>query len=135
MNKIGDKHLDAQQRKSTPIYSGVIRYFPRALAYVSKVSLAGNRQHHDGSDLHWDKSKSTDEADALIRHQVDHARGDLYDDDGILHIGKVAWRALAQLERHLESDRVNEEDTICGKAHNNGDEDPCPECLAIKYNI
>ena len=62
-----DKH---KERKSMPVYTGVIKYFPNALKYVSKVSLAGNEQHHPDKPLHWDKSKSTDHLDALMRHTL-----------------------------------------------------------------
>lgn len=93
---------DAQERKNTPIFSGVLMYFPHALAYVAKVSKAGNDQHNPGMPLHWDKSKSTDEADALTRHLIDMGPdGTVLDTDGVLHAGKVAWRALANLERVL----------------------------------
>ena len=94
-----DKH---QQRKSMPVYSGVLKYFPNALKYVSKVSLAGNNQHHPDKPLHWDKSKSKDHLDALTRHLIDAAK---VDDDGLLHLGKVAWRALAALEDKLENSK------------------------------
>ena len=95
MNK--DKHT---QRKSMPVYSGVLKYFPNALKYVSKVSLAGNQQHHPDKPLHWDKGKSKDHLDALTRHLID---ADKIDDDGLLHLGKVAWRALAALEDYIEN--------------------------------
>ena len=95
-------------RKQTPIYSGVVCYFPRALKYVSQVSYAGNQQHHPDKPLHWDMSKSTDEPDALMRHLTDHAQGNIVDDDGILHLGKVAWRSLALLERHLIENEYGE---------------------------
>jgi hypothetical protein len=88
-------------RKQIPIYSGVVKYFPNALAEIARVSLAGNKQHHDGTPLHWDKSKSSDEPDALMRHLTDHAKGIEFDDDGMRHLSKVAWRALALLEREL----------------------------------
>lgn len=92
-----------QERKETPVFSGVLQYFPKALKYVSKVSLQGNLQHHPDKPLHWDKSKSQDEADALTRHLIDMGpNGTIEDDDGILHAGKVAWRALANLERILD---------------------------------
>lgn len=97
---------DAQERKDTPIFSGVLRYFPRAIAYVAMVSKAGNDQHHPGTPLHWDKSKSTDEGDALVRHQMEAGTVDA---DGILHSGKVAWRGLAQLERELEAAEAQED--------------------------
>lgn len=94
----------AQIRKEYPIFSGVVRYFPKALLYVSRVSLQGNKQHHPNEPLHWDKSKSTDESDALLRHLIDY---DKFDDDGILHAGKVAWRSLALLEREIEKQKIN----------------------------
>ena len=89
------------ERKATPVFSGVLKYFPKAIKYVSQVSKAGNDQHHPNKPLHWDKTKSTDEPDALVRHLIDHSI-DPVDDDGMLHAGKVAWRALALLERYLD---------------------------------
>ena len=92
--------VDSAFRKSTPVCTGVLDYFPDALAEVARVSLAGNKQH--GLDtLRWDKSKSTDEADALVRHLME--RGTL-DADGMRHSAKVAWRALALLQRELDSE-------------------------------
>ena len=93
---------EAERRKEHPVATGVLDYFPDALLAVSEVSLVGNEQHHPGSPLHWDKTKSTDEADALLRHLIE--RGTL-DTDGIRHTAKVAWRALALLQRELEEDR------------------------------
>ncbi len=90
----------AAERKATPVFSGVLKYFPNALKEVAKCSQAGNDQHHPDKPLHWDMSKSTDEYDALTRHLIDHTINPV-DDDGTLHLAKVAWRALAGLERHL----------------------------------
>jgi len=90
---------EAEKRKRTPVFSGVLRYFPDAIRYVSQVSLAGNEQHHPDEPLHWDRSKSTDELDALTRHLIDAGKTDT---DGILHSGKMAWRALAALQKELE---------------------------------
>ena len=95
----------AQQRKATPIYSGVIKYFPNAIAEVAKCSKAGNDQHHPDKPLHWDMSKSADELDALVRHLTDHSV-DPVDDDGVLHLAKVAWRALAALERFKRGEEI-----------------------------
>ena len=91
---------EAQKRKDTPVFSGVLKYFPNALKEVSKCSKAGNDQHHPDKPLHWDMNKSKDEYDALTRHLIDHTIEPM-DDDGILHLTKVAWRALAGLERYL----------------------------------
>lgn len=97
--------MTAEERKATPIYSGVIKYFPNALKEVSRVSQAGNDQHHKGEPLHWDRAKSTDELDALMRHLIDHASGEILDGDGQRHLAKVAWRALAMLQKELENDK------------------------------
>ena len=87
-------------RKSQPVYSGFIKYFPNAIKEVSACSLKANDQHNPNTPVHWDMSKSKDELDALMRHLCDHGV-DPMDDDGILHLTKVAWRAMAMLERHL----------------------------------
>ena len=92
-----DKH---QQRKQAPVFSGAINYFPDALWQVAVCSRKGNEQHNPGEPLHWAREKSTDEPDALLRHLIQY---DKMDDDGILHATKVAWRALALLQRTLES--------------------------------
>lgn len=95
--KISNK---AQLRKNTPVFSGVLKYFPNALKAVARASKAGNDQHHKDKPLHWDMSKSSDEYDAMIRHLLDHQENPV-DDDNVLHLTKVAWRALAGLERYL----------------------------------
>ena len=92
-----DKHA---KRKAIPLFSGVMAYFPRALCEVAKCSQAGSEQHHPGQPLHWDRSKSSDEPDALLRHLLQY---DQLDDDGMLHAAKVAWRALALLEKTIEA--------------------------------
>jgi hypothetical protein len=91
---------NAEARKNIPVFSGVLKYFPNALKEVAKCSKAGNDQHHPDKPLHWDMNKSTDEYDALTRHLIDHTVNPV-DDDNILHLTKVAWRALAGLERYL----------------------------------
>lgn len=90
---------DAKERKGMPITSGVLDYFPLAIAEVAKCSKAGNDQHNPGKALHWDKTKSMDHADCIPRHLID--RGTV-DTDGILHSAKLAWRALALLQIELE---------------------------------
>ena len=89
------------RRKKMPVYTGVLKYFPDALKYVSEISKAGNDQHHPEKPLHWDKDKSNDHEDALVRHLLDHSSCPI-DDDGYLHLGKVAWRSLAALQIYLD---------------------------------
>jgi hypothetical protein len=92
----------AEARKNVPIATGCIDYFPDAIAAVAELSKKGNDQHNPGQPLHWDRSKSTDEADALMRHFVERGTRDT---DGIRHSAKVAWRALALLQKEIESER------------------------------
>lgn len=92
---------DWQERKDTPITTGVLDYFPLAIAEIARVSKAGNDQHNPGQPLHWNKSKSTDHADSLVRHLLE--RGTI-DTDGQRHSAKVAWRALALLQTELENE-------------------------------
>lgn len=91
---------DSEERKNTPIYSGVMRYFPRALAYIAKVSKAGNDKHNPGQPLQWSKDKSNDHLDCVARHLTE--AGTVDPEDDLLHDGKLAWRALANLETILE---------------------------------
>ena len=99
VEKRGEVLDKAKRRKATPIFSGVLMYFPDAIRAVAQCSQAGNDQHHPDKPLHWDRAKSTDELDALTRHLMQ--AGEL-DDDGIRHSAKVAWRALANLQKELE---------------------------------
>lgn len=95
---------EAKERKTYPIFSGVMAYFPNALAAIAHVSFVGNEQHNPGTPLHWDRTKSQDEEDALVRHLLQ--RGTI-DSDGVRHSAKVAWRALAMLEKEIEKDLNN----------------------------
>lgn len=103
------KRETVEERKALPIASGVLDYFPDALLAIAEVSRVGNEQHHPGEPLHWDKSKSTDEADALMRHLID--RGTV-DTDGLRHTAKVAWRALALLQRELDAEATKQPVTM-----------------------
>lgn len=111
-------------RKTFPVASGVLDYFPDALAVVSNVSWAGNEQHNPGQPLHWARGKSMDEADTMIRHFLQ--RGTL-DKDGIRHTAKMAWRALALLQKEIEGERKDDGGTL--PAHEiksaDGDEPYC----------
>lgn len=99
---------EAAARKAIPIYSGFFAYFPRAIAAVAALSKIGNDQHNPGHPLHWDRSKSGDEKDAMLRHLLDQTiDGDeAGDTDGVLHATKKAWRAMADLEKILEKKKA-----------------------------
>lgn len=87
---------DSAARKATPIASGVLDYFPLALAAVARHSKRSNEKHNPGEPMHWSRGKSDDHADCIIRHLID--RGTIDPDSGELHDVALAWRALAQLQ-------------------------------------
>ena len=91
-----------KRRKQTPIFSGVLNYFPDAIREVAQCSFVGNEQHNPNTPLHWDRSKSGDELDALARHLLEAGT---IDSDGIRHSAKVAWRALANLQKEIEQSK------------------------------
>ena len=93
---------DPAARKTYPVASGVLDYFPDALTVIANVSWQGNKQHNPGQPLHWARGKSADEADTMLRHFLQ--RGSL-DSDGIRHTAKMAWRALAMLQKEIEAER------------------------------
>lgn len=90
---------DATTRKSIPMVSGLLDYFPAALAAVAEVSRIGNDKHNPGQPMHHARGKSMDHADCILRHLVD--RG-LISGEGVRHSALVAWRALALLQQELE---------------------------------
>ena len=90
------------ERKKYPVASGVLDYFPDAICAVAHLSYKGNEQHNPGKPLHWDRSKSKDEEDTMLRHFMQ--RGTL-DTDGERHSAKMAWRALAILQKEIEAEQ------------------------------
>jgi hypothetical protein len=93
---------ESAARKALPLCTGVLDYFPDALLEVAHTSKVGNDQHNPGQPLHWAKEKSTDDADALVRHLLERGTRDT---DGVRHSAKVAWRALALLQREIDAER------------------------------
>jgi hypothetical protein len=92
---------EAKARKEYPVATGFLDYFPDAVVAVSNVSHRGGVQHHPDKPLHWDRNKSMDEADTMMRHFLQ--RGTL-DTDGVRHTAKAAWRLLALLQKEIEAE-------------------------------
>ncbi len=92
----------AAERKTYPVASGVLDYFPDALVAVANVSWKGNEQHNPGQPLNWARGKSPDEADTMIRHFLQRGTMDI---DGIRHSAKMVWRALAFLQKEIEGEK------------------------------
>ncbi len=91
--------VDSATRKTYPLTTGVIDYFPDAIAEVAKISYMGNEKHNPGEPLHWARGKSMDHADCIGRHLTE--RGGT-DPSGARHSAQLAWRALALLQEELE---------------------------------
>jgi hypothetical protein len=82
---------DPAERKAVPLCSGVLDYFPSALAEVAKCSHRGNEQHNAGQPLHWAREKSSDHLDCAVRHIVER------------DLPAAAWRILAALQLECEA--------------------------------
>ena len=93
--------VDSEARKNIPLVTGLLDYFPAALAEIAKVSKAGNDKHNPGEPLHWARGKSTDQADCIGRHLLE--RGGIDPETGQRHSAQMAWRALALLQLELEA--------------------------------
>lgn len=91
---------DSSNRKKYPMATGLLDYFPDALAEVSKVSYLGNEKHNPGEPLHHARGKSMDHADCILRHLA--GRGGF--DGEIRESAALAWRALALLQEELETE-------------------------------
>jgi len=84
-------------RKNTPVFSGFFAYFPDAIKAVARHSKRNNEKHNPGEPLHWAKEKSNDHLDCLGRHLLDHAT-----EKDLDSLVAVAWRAMAELQIHIE---------------------------------
>lgn len=96
--------VDSNERKEYPLFRGVLRYFPAALAGIANISKRGNDKHNPGEEMHHARSKSADQADCIIRHLVDiedllaaQVRGDssVTKEALLIEVNQMAWRALA----------------------------------------
>jgi hypothetical protein len=107
---------DSDTRKKIPMCSGLLAYFPAALAGVAYTSFKGNEKHNKGQPLHHAREKSIDHPDCIIRHLVDVLDLQKQWENGTTHIlvdtdeglvperiedliinevSSLAWRALA----------------------------------------
>lgn len=96
---------DSKARKETPIFTGLLMYFPDVWAEVVKVSVIGNAKHNPGEPLHWAREKSTDQLDSATRHMIDHGAGEVMDTDGTFHLAHAIWRLCAELQLAIEAKR------------------------------
>lgn len=125
---------DYQARKDFPLLTVLAAYFPDAVEALVELCKAGNKQHAvdanatnpfqlPGDAITWDRSKSTDQMNTLMRHAWDHERarrgsGRFLDTDGVLHILKVFWRAGAEAQLTIE--RMKQQATSADKRLRDG---------------
>lgn len=89
---------DAAERKKFPMYRGLLNYFPKACALLSRVSYEGSQQHHPDEEMHWDRTKSQDHPDCVIRHFTEGM-----ENNDVWLVTQATWRCMAQVELMLES--------------------------------
>lgn len=85
--------------KEDRIFSGVVGYFPNALAAIGRWSERANEKHNPGEPMHWAFGKSTAHLDAAMSHLTQAGRID--PETGVPHLVNAAWRVLAALETSL----------------------------------
>jgi hypothetical protein len=100
---------DSSLRKTAPVATGCVDYFPDALWAVAELSFYGNEKHNPGEPVHDARGKSQDDADCLMRHFTQRGTWDTYALPGgrtvrIRHSAAVAWRALRILQKECEAD-------------------------------
>ena len=95
--------LTSAERKEVAVSRGLQAYFPDALALVARHSVRANEKHNPGQEVHWDRSKSTDQEDCIGRHSLAVAIDPDSLDDGQPHVICRAWRALAALQLWAEA--------------------------------
>lgn len=90
--------------KADRLTTGVVDYFPNALAAIGRWSTFNNAKYPpavpsaDGSPR-WSFDVSTQHADAIASHLAQ--RGTVDAESGFSHSVALAWRALALLESEL----------------------------------
>lgn len=85
----------------SPIYRGLLDYFPRACLSIAHVSERGAQKY---SWKGWESVPSgmSRYSDALVRHiALEAIEGPVDKDTGLLHKAQIAWNALAVLELYL----------------------------------
>jgi hypothetical protein len=97
---------DRDARNAIPLWDGLFAYFPDVWAEIAKVSVLGNKQHNLGEKLFWNRAVSTDHLNKIMRHCFDHGTGTVLDTDGTFHMAKAIWRACAELQLAIESQRA-----------------------------
>lgn len=101
--------IDSLERKTYPIATGFLDYFPDATAEVAFVSWVGNQKHNPGQPLHWARGKSADHADCVARHLIQRGGFDMITIGDkvykVRHTAALAWRAMALCQEEIEAEK------------------------------
>lgn len=99
---------DSATRKTYPMATGMLDYFPDALAEASNVSWMGNQKHNPGEPMHHARGKSNDHADCIMRHLTERGGFDVIVIDGVehkvRHSAALLWRAAALCQEEIEAE-------------------------------
>lgn len=90
--------FDSAGRKKVPMFSGVMAYFPDAIAALAEHSFKGNEKHNPGEPLHHARGKSMDHTDCIMRHLANYNGMD----GDALEAVALFWRAGALCQEVLE---------------------------------
>jgi hypothetical protein len=90
--------FDSAGRKNVPMFSGVMAYFPDAIAALAEHSFKGNQKHNPGEPLHHARGKSMDHTDCIMRHLANYSGMD----GDALEAVALFWRAGALCQEVLE---------------------------------
>lgn len=90
--------FDSASRKKVPMFSGVMAYFPDAIAALAEHSFKGNEKHNPGEPLHHARGKSMDHTDCIMRHLANYKGMD----GDALEVVALFWRAGALCQEVLE---------------------------------
>lgn len=87
----------------------LLRQFPKAIAYIALISQYGHEKYGEEEDNEkWDNWRKVENnkfryEQAAGRHLLE--TNGKFDDSTFLHIGHVAWNALARLELELDENK------------------------------
>lgn len=106
VNAAGGKKFDGGK---SPVYQGFVQYFPRAIRAVADISAFGAKKYNvPFEDQNWARVAVGQFEDAMARHTLDHAKGEVDAQDSKLkHLAHRAWNAMATLELALREEEKN----------------------------
>lgn len=109
---------DDKARKSLPLFQQLVRYFPKTLREVTKVSVVNNVRYNperEPADINWNRGKSPDQFGSAFRHMLERTvDGKIYDYvdpevakrtgiERIYVLAQAVWRLSAACEEEIEA--------------------------------